>query len=81
LGDADGGGARGSEVNGKAKVVESKLPVVAGDGQEPYRGEALVEGIWKRIADPGEVGLSGAIVEGEDKDNAAAGLWRFRRGG
>jgi hypothetical protein len=74
LGDADGGGARGSEVNGKAKVVESKLPVVAGDGQEACRGEALVKGVGEGVADPGEVGLSGAVVEGEDEDNAAAGL-------
>ena len=59
-------------------MVESELPVVAGDGKEPYRGQALVEGVGKGVADPGEVGLSGAIVEGEDKDNAAARLWRFR---
>jgi hypothetical protein len=77
LGDADGGCARGAEVNGKAEVVESILPVVAGDGEEPYRGEALVECIGEGLADPGEVGLVGAIVEGENKDNSAAGLVRF----
>jgi hypothetical protein len=78
LGDADGGRARGSEVNGEAEMLESILPVVAGYGQETYGGQALVEGVGKRVADPGEVGLSGAIVEGEDKDNAAAGLRGFR---
>src|ERR1700692_1371799 len=78
LGDADGGRTRGSEVSGKAKVVESRLPVVASDGQESYRGQTLVEGVGKGVADPGQVGLSGAIVEGEDKDNATAGLRRFR---
>jgi hypothetical protein len=74
LGDSNGGCAGGSEVNGKAKVVQRKLPVVAGDGQEACRGEALVKGVGEGVADPGEVGLSGAIVEGEDEDNAAAGL-------
>jgi hypothetical protein len=58
-------------------VVESILPVVAGDGQEPNRGEALVESVGKGIADPGEVDLAGAIVEGENKDNSAAGLVRI----
>jgi len=78
LGDADGGRAGGSEVNGKAEVVESKLPIVASDCQEPYRAQALVEGVGKRVADPGEVGLAGAIVEGEDEDNAASGLRRVK---
>jgi hypothetical protein len=59
-------------------VIESKLPVVAGDGEEPYRGEALIEGVGEGVADPGEIGLSGSIVKGENKDNAAAGLRRFR---
>jgi hypothetical protein len=58
-------------------MVESVLPVVACDGQKSYRGEALVEGVGKGLADPGEVGLAGAVVEGEDEDNAAAGLGRF----
>ncbi len=73
LGDADGGCARGSEVDGKAEVVESVLAVVAGDGEEPDGGEALVEGVGKGVADPGEVGLAGAVVEGKDKDDATAG--------
>ena len=59
-------------------MVESILPVVAGYGQEPYGGQALVEGVGKGVGDPGQVGLSGAVVEGEDKDNAAAGRRRFR---
>ena len=58
-------------------MVESKLPVVTGDGQEPYRGKALVEGVGEGVADPGEVGLAGAIVKGEDEDNATADLRRF----
>ena len=78
LGDADGGCARGTEIDRKAKVVESILPVVAGDGQEPYRGEALVESVGKGVADPREVGLSSAIVEGEHEDYAPAGFMRFR---
>ncbi len=73
LGDADGGGAGGLEVDGKAEVIESVLAVVAGDGEEAGGGEALVEGVGEGVADPGEVGLAGAVVEGEDEDDAAAG--------
>jgi len=80
LGDADGGSARGSEVNGETEVVESVLPVIASDGEESHRAQALVEGVWKRIADPGEIGLSGSIVEGEDEDDAAAGPGGIRGG-
>jgi hypothetical protein len=54
-------------------MVESVLPVVASDGEEPHRAKALVEGVRKRIANPGEIGLSGTIIEGEDEDDAAAG--------
>ena len=74
LGDADGGGAGGPEVDGKAEVVEGVLAVVAGDGEEAGGGEALVEGVGEGVADPGEVGLAGAVVEGEDEDDAAAGV-------
>ena len=74
LGDADGGGAGGSEVGGKAEVVERVLAVVAGDGEEAGGGEALVEGVGEGVADPGEIGLAGAVVEGKDEDEAAAGL-------
>ena len=34
LGDAEGCGARGLEVDRQAKMVEGKLAVVAGDGEE-----------------------------------------------
>ena len=77
LGDADGGRARRSEVNGKAQMIKSILPVVASDRQEPCRRKALVERVGKGAADPSEVGLPGAIVEGQDEDNATAGLRRF----
>ena len=73
LGDADGGGAGGLEVDGKAEVVERVLAVVAGDGEEAGGGEALVEGVGEGVADPGEVGLAGAVVEGQDEDDAADG--------
>jgi hypothetical protein len=59
-------------------VVESVLPVVARDGEEAYRGQALVEGVGKGVADPGEVGLAGTVVEGKDKDYATAGCRSFR---
>ncbi len=79
LGDADGGGARGLEVDGEAEVIERVLAVVAGDGEEAGGGEALVEGVGEGVADPGEVGLAGAVVEGEDEDDAAAGVGWLRR--
>lgn len=34
LGDADGGGARGLEVDGEAEMVQGELAVVAGDGEK-----------------------------------------------
>src|SRR6266851_3015170 len=74
LGDADGGGARGFEVYGEAEVVEGVLAVVAGDGEEAGGGEALVQGVGEGVTDPGEVGLAGAVVEGEDEDYAAGSL-------
>ena len=78
LGDADGSRSRGTEVHGEAEVVESKLSIIAGYGEESYGGQALIEGIGKRVADPAEVGLPGAIVERQDKDNAASGLRSLR---
>ncbi len=44
LGDLNGGGASGLEVDGQAEVVEGVLTVVAGDGEEVGGGEALIEG-------------------------------------
>jgi len=78
LGDTDRGGPRGSEVNGKTEMVESVLAIIASDGEEPHRAQALVEGVWKRIADPGEIGLPGSIIEGEDEDDATAGSGGIR---
>ena len=83
LGDADGGGAGGAEVGGKAEVVERELAIVAGDGEEAGGGEALVEGVGEGIADPCEIGLAGAVVEGKDQDDAASAgrsLGRLREG-
>ena len=74
LGDADGGGAGGAELRGEAEVVEGELAVVAGDGEEAGGGEALVEGVGEGVADPVEVRVAGAVVEGEDEDDAAAGI-------
>ena len=71
LGDADGGGAGGAEVGGKAEMVERELEIVAGDGEEACGGEALVERVGEGVADPGEIGLAGAVVEGQDKDDTA----------
>ena len=78
LGDADGGGAGGAEVDGEAEVIESVLAVVAGDGEEAGGGKALVEGVGEGVADPGEVGLAGAVVEGKDEDDVAVGVGSFR---
>ena len=54
LGDADGGGAGGFEVDGETEVVEGELAVVAGDGEEAGGVEALVEGVGEGVGDPGE---------------------------
>ncbi len=74
LGDAEGGCAAGAEVVGEAEVFESEEAVVAADGEEAGGGEALVEGVGEGVADPVEVCLAGAVVEGEHQDEAAAGL-------
>jgi hypothetical protein len=62
-------------------MIESVLAVVAGDGQETRGGQALVKGIGKGVADPGEVSLASAVVKGEDKHYAATGIRHFTRWG
>ena len=54
LGDADGGGSGGFEVDGETEVVEGELAVVAGDGEEAGGVETLVEGVREGVGDPGE---------------------------
>ena len=78
LRDADCRCARGFEVDRKAEMIEGVLAVVAGDGKESGRGEALVEGVGKGVADPREVGLSGAVIEREYKHHSPPGLDDFR---
>jgi hypothetical protein len=58
LGDADGGGAGGLEVDGEAEMIEGVLAVVAGDGEEAGGGEALIQGVGEGVADPTKVGLA-----------------------
>ena len=55
-------------------MIERVLAVVAANGEEAGRGEALIERVGEGIADPAKVGLAGAVVEGEDQYQAAAGL-------
>ena len=81
LGDADGGGSTRLEARGQAEVVERILAVIAADGEEAGGGEALVESVRERVADPVQVGLAGAVVEGKDEDEAAAGLADVGSGG
>ena len=71
LRDTDGGGAGGTEIGGKAEVVEGVLAVVLRDGLIAGGGETLVERVREGIADPGEGGIAGTVVEGEDEDDAA----------
>jgi hypothetical protein len=61
-------------------MIESVLAVVAGDGKEAGRGETLVEGVGKGVADPRESGLPGAVVEREYKHNSTTGLDDFGGG-
>ena len=80
LGDADGGGAAGLEVLGKAEMIERKEEIVTGNGEEANGAEALVERIGERVAYPGEIGLTGPVVEGQDEDETSAGRSRVRAG-
>jgi len=73
LRDAEGGGAGGLEVDGKAEVVEGELAVVAGDGEEAGGAEALVEGVGEGVADPVQGRVAGTVLEGQDEDEAAGG--------
>ena len=73
LGDADGGSAGGTEVGREAEVIERVLAVVAGDGEEACGGEPLIESVGEGLADPCEVGLAGAIVEGKDENDSTGG--------
>src|SRR5215469_441529 len=57
LGDADSRGAGGTEVSREAEMIERVLAVVAGNGEEAGRIQALVEGVGEGLADPREVGL------------------------
>ena len=57
-------------------MVEGVLAVVAGDGEKAGGRESLVQGVGEGIADPAEVGLTGAVVEGQDKDDSACGWVR-----
>ena len=72
LGDADGGGACGAKICRKTEVIEGEEAVVAGDGEEAGGTESLVEGVGERVADPVEVGVSGAVVEGKDEDDVTS---------
>ena len=54
-------------------MVEGVLAVVAGDGEEAGGREALVQGVGEGVTDPIEIGLTGAIVEGQDEDDSTCG--------
>ena len=73
LGDADGGGAGGAEVAGKAEVREGEDAVVVGDGEEAGGVEAAIERVGEGVADPVEGGVAGAVLEGKDEDDASSG--------
>ena len=74
LRDADGRGAGGPEVDGKAEVVESVLAVIFGDSEEAGGVKALVEGVWEGVADPVQGGVAGAVFKRKDEDEAARGV-------
>ncbi len=73
LGDADGGGSGGFEIDGETEVVECELAVVAGDGEKAGGVETLIEGVGEGVGDPGEGWVAGFVFEGEDEDEAAGG--------
>ena len=58
-------------------MIQSELAVVAGDGEESHGGETLIERVGEGVADPGQVRLAGAIVEGKNEDDVAVGVGGF----
>ncbi len=58
-------------------MIESVLTIVGSDGQESRGGQALVESVGKRVTDPGEIRLTGTIVERENKHHVTASLPRI----
>ena len=56
---------------GRPRWSSGVLAVFAGNGEEACGGEALVERVGKRIADPPQGWLSRAIIEGQNQDDSA----------
>ncbi len=79
LRNAEGGGAAGAEVRRQAQMLQRILAVVAADGQKARRGEPLVQRVGKRVADPAQVCLAGAVVEGQHQHQPPARLANVRR--
>jgi len=66
-------------------VVERVLEVIVADGQKAGGSKPLVERVGERVADPPEVRLAGAVVEGQHQHETAralrsCGLWCGLRG-
>lgn len=69
-------------------MIERVLAVVSRDGQEAGGGEPLVQSVGKGVADPAEIRLTGAVLEGKNEDDASGRRCRIgwllrnqRRGG
>ena len=61
-------------------MIERKEEIVTANSEKANRAEALVERIGERVAYPGEVGLTGPVVEGQDEDETPTGRSRIRAG-
>lgn len=62
-------------------MIEGVEAIVAGDGQETGRVQPLVESVGKGIPNPGETGLTGAVVKRKNEDETATGLAGLDIGG
>ena len=70
LRQANGAGAGRLKGGGQPQVVECIEPVIAADGHKSGRGQTPVQHLRNSFADPVQVRLVGAVVEGEHQQAA-----------
>jgi hypothetical protein len=79
LGDANRGRSGRLEVDRQPEMIESILAVVPRDGQKSCGGQSLIQGVREGVADPGEVGLPGAVVERKHEHDSSSCFGGRRR--
>ncbi len=78
LGEADGGSARRLKALRQAEMFECVLAILAANDVKARGTEPLVEGLRDGFADPIQIGLAGAVIEGKDEQEL---MMRLRRQG